>query len=227
MKYLLSTLLAANCLYAVGIALWPAPAQPINAAPPALNVPGLRLLSESARVEVVEPAEASTGANSLASEPLVSADSVPERCLISAPFTDIVDAQRAVDAIEADGAAVELIERQTSSAPTEYLVYIEAPGSRSASKAVCTRLAERGLECHEIPTGARAGALSVGVFSRRVLAQNQLDRVSALGLPTHLVPLGSPQSEFRLMIPAIAAAATPVGVAWSECTSIADAQGLL
>jgi hypothetical protein len=216
MKHLLTALLAANCLYVGGQMLWPQPTPTIPGTPPPLAGPPLRLLSEIAQVELVEPTSAES-----------AVDSTARVCLVSAPFSDRADAERRSAEIAAAGELVELIETTPRAEPTgDFLVFIEPPESPATARTVCTELAQRDLECHAIPSGTLAGALSVGVFSRRALAERQLQRVAALGYSTQLTRLGAPASEYRLLMPA---ASDPVlaDISWLPCPSIADTAGLL
>ncbi len=216
MKYLLGALLVANCLYFTGMALW----LPANVErpqpPPPLTAPAVKLLSEVAHADPVGSAA------HLALEPEVPA-SVPDACLVSAPITDRARAESIMAAIASDDTRVQMVEVEAPD--SDHLVYIPAPADRAEGRRICAKLTDRGFECHEIPTGARAGDLSVGVFSRREGAERQLARVAKLGFTTHMAPLAP--VAYRLVSSAAPQGVPAAALDWSPCPAIADLGTLL
>ena len=108
-------------------------------------------------------------------------------CVVLGPFASAEEAAAAAARITAAGgqAAVE----QEPMAATKHMVYVE-PASTERAAATLEALAARSIDAYVIPSGPRRNGISVGVFSKRELAEAQRERVAALGYDVAVHPRG-------------------------------------
>ena len=108
-------------------------------------------------------------------------------CVVLGPFASAEEAAAAAARITAAGgqAAVE----QEPTAATKHMVYV-APASSERAAATLEALAARSIDAYVIPSGPRRNGISVGVFSKRELAEAQRERVAALGYDVEVHPRG-------------------------------------
>ena len=108
-------------------------------------------------------------------------------CVVLGPFASAEEAAAAAARVTAAGgqAAVE----QEPTAATKHMVYV-APASSERAAATLEALAARSIDAYVIPSGPRRNGISVGVFSKRELAEAQRERVAALGYDVAVHPRG-------------------------------------
>ena len=109
-------------------------------------------------------------------------------CVVLGPFASAEEAAAAAARITAAGgqAAVE----QEPTAATKHMVYVEPASSERDAAATLDALAARSIDAYVIPSGPRRNGISVGVFSKRELAEAQRERVAALGYDVAVHPRG-------------------------------------
>ena len=130
-------------------------------------------------VAAAQPAEETAPAIAVSSQIL--------DCVVLGPFSSAEEAAAAAARITAAGgqAAVE----QEPTAATKHMVYVE-PASSERAAATLEALAAHSIDAYVIPSGPRRNGISVGVFSKRELAEAQRERVAALGYDVAVHPRG-------------------------------------
>ena len=133
----------------------------------------------SRQVAAAQPAEQTASATAAPPQTL--------DCVVLGPFSSAEEAAAAAARITAAGgqAAVE----QEPTAATKHMVYV-APASSERAAATLEALAARSIDAYVIPSGPRRNGISVGVFSKRELAEAQRERVAALGYDVAVHPRG-------------------------------------
>ena len=131
------------------------------------------------QVAAAQPAEETAPAIAVSSQIL--------DCVVLGPFSSAEEAAAAAARITAAGgqAAVE----QEPTAAAKHMVYVE-PASSERAAATLEALAARAIDAYVIPSGPRRNGISVGVFSKRELAEAQRERVAALGYDVAVHPRG-------------------------------------
>jgi cell division septation protein DedD len=132
------------------------------------------------------------------------ASEMPERetaaCRSFGTFEDPHAADTASAEVAAQGLEPVIKEELTPSL-NGYLVYIETDGSRAKARQIAQELRTRAIDCHIIPTGQLADALSVGVFHRRDFADAHLKRLAKLGYDADLQMLTRSKTLYRVIAP--------------------------
>jgi hypothetical protein len=221
MKSLLVSLLLANGIVA-GYALF-APNTRIDDAPPPLDAPRLRLVAE--RTEVVEIREPSSVHES-AQPAVASAGLKPataSQCRTWGPFARRADAEALHRRLAASGAVPDL---RTEPVDPRRLVTVDPVQAGLAASSLCAALRERGVECQIIASGARRGAVSVGIFRQPALAKRQAARVVALGYPAEVVPWRERDTAFTV-VAWVDAPLSESGTASAACAAIAPMERFL
>ena len=103
-------------------------------------------------------------------------------CVALGPFATRDEAMAIGDEIAAAGGGARLVEESEVGEP-DYFVYVEPAASRALAHRTWRELVAQGVDAFVIPRGERENGVSVGVFSRRELAEAQHARVSELGFP--------------------------------------------
>ena len=103
-------------------------------------------------------------------------------CVALGPFETRAEAAAISDGIVAAGGETLLVEESEAGEP-DYFVYVEPAASRALAHRTWRELVAQGIDAFVIPRGERENGVSVGVFSRRELAEAQHARVSELGFP--------------------------------------------
>ena len=136
------------------------------------------------QVAAAQPAEKTAPAEETA--PAIVSSQVID-CVVLGPFSSAEEAAAAAARITAAGgqAAVE----QEPTTATKHMVYVE-PASSERAAATLEALAARSIDAYVIPSGPRRNGISVGVFSKRELAEAQRERVAALGYDVAVHPRG-------------------------------------
>ena len=101
-------------------------------------------------------------------------------CVALGPFETRDQATAIGDEIVAGGGETLLVEDSEAGEP-DYFVYVEPAASRALAHRTWRELVAQGIDAFVIPRGERENGVSVGVFSRRELAEAQHARVSELG----------------------------------------------
>ena len=109
-------------------------------------------------------------------------------CVVLGPFSSAEEAAAAAARITAAGgqAAVE----QEPTAATKHMVYVAPASTERDAAATLDALAAHSIDAYVIPSGPRRNGISVGVFSKRELAEAQRERVAALGYDVAVHPRG-------------------------------------
>ncbi len=146
--------------------------------------------STAASEQAPSPDSAQQVAAAQPAEETAPAIAVPPQildCVVLGPFSSAEEAAAAAARITAAGgqAAVE----QEPTAATKHMVYVE-PASSERAAATLEALAARSIDAYVIPSGPRRNGISVGVFSKRELAEAQRERVAALGYDVEVHPRG-------------------------------------
>ena len=105
-----------------------------------------------------------------------------QACVALGPFETRDEATAIGDEIVAAGGETLLVEESEVGEP-DYFVYVEPAASRALAHRTWRELVAQGIDAFVIPRGERENGVSVGVFSRRELAEAQHARVSELGFP--------------------------------------------
>ena len=103
-------------------------------------------------------------------------------CVALGPFETRDEAMALGDEIVAAGGETRLVEESDVGEP-DYFVYVEPASSRALAHRTWRELVAQGIDAFVIPRGERENGVSVGVFSRRELAEAQHARVFELGFP--------------------------------------------
>ena len=132
------------------------------------------------QVAAAQPAEETAPAIAVSSQIL--------DCVVLGPFSSAEEAAAAAARITAAGgqAAVE----QEPTAATKHMVYVAPASTERDAAATLEALAARSIDAYVIPSGPRRNGISVGVFSKRELAEAQRERVAALGYDVAVHPRG-------------------------------------
>ena len=119
--------------------------------------------------------------------PAAPLDSLPQpevarrgTCVALGPFETRDEAMAIGDRIVAAGGETRLVEESEVGEP-DYFVYVQPAASRALAHRTWRELVAQGVDAFVIPRGERENGVSVGVFSRRDLAEAQHVRVSELG----------------------------------------------
>lgn len=151
--------------------------------------------AEAAPSAQSEPASATDSSNETATQPppqiAAAAPAPPSQvldCVVLGPFASAEAAAAAAARITAAGGQA-AVEQEPASAST-HLVYVEPASSEQAAFAILEALAAQSIDAYVIRSGARRNGVSVGVFSKRELAEAQRSRVAALGFEVAVHPPG-------------------------------------
>ena len=106
----------------------------------------------------------------------------PRSCIALGPFDTLEETTAVGERIASAGGETAVVE-ETEVGEPDYLVYVEPAASRALAHRTWRELVAQGIDAFVIPRGERENGVSVGVFSRRELAEAQHDRVSELGFP--------------------------------------------
>ena len=101
-------------------------------------------------------------------------------CVVLGPF-DTGDEATALGERIVSGGGETLLVEETEVGEPDYFVYVEPAASRALAHRTWRELVAQGVDAFVIPRGERENGVSVGVFTRRELAEAQSDRVSELG----------------------------------------------
>lgn len=104
----------------------------------------------------------------------------PRTCVALGPFDTLEEATAHGERIVSAGGETAVVE-ETEVGEPDYFVYVEPAASRALAHRTWRELVAQGIDAFVIPRGERENGVSVGVFSRRELAEAQHDRVSELG----------------------------------------------
>ncbi len=161
-------------VYALALAnlvvlLWHLPREPAaRTAPPPLQAPPLRLVDEPAPPAAAGPVSPGTAEAGAASGcwRLTAASAETARAL--------------AEAARAAGLAVELAQERARET-VGYWVYLPPFPDRAAARAAVADLAAKGVRDVQLLGGARANAVSLGLFRVRALAERRRAQIAALG----------------------------------------------
>ena len=104
----------------------------------------------------------------------------PRACIALGPFDTLEEATAIGERIVSAGGETAVVE-ETEVGEPDYFVFVEPAASRALAHRTWRELVAQGIDAFVIPRGERENGVSVGVFSRRELAEAQHDRVSELG----------------------------------------------
>lgn len=104
----------------------------------------------------------------------------PRACIALGPFETFEEATAIGERIVSAGGETAVVE-ETEVGEPDYFVYVEPAASRALAHRTWRELVAQGIDAFVIPRGERENGVSVGVFSRRELAEAQHNRVSELG----------------------------------------------
>ena len=114
-------------------------------------------------------------------KPRPKPQATPRRtCVVLGPFDTREEATAIGERIVSGGGETAVVE-ETEVGEPDYFVYVEPAASRAIAHRTWRELVAQGIDAFVIPRGERENGVSVGVFTRRELAEAQHDRVSELG----------------------------------------------
>lgn len=118
-------------------------------------------------------------------------------CIVLGLFETREEATALGERIVSAGGETAVVE-ETEVGEPDYLVYVEPAASRALAHRTWRELVAQGIDAFVIPRGERENGVSVGVFSRRELAEAQHDRVSELGFSTATRTVARNHVRYRL-----------------------------
>ena len=124
--------------------------------------------------------------------------------------------------IEKMGDVIEVQETEVQSDP-DYLVYLDADGNIDNARRLVKELAGQSIDAYIIAGGELVNSVSVGVFSRSGRAENQRQRIEALGYEPVVEALSRIQTVYHLIGRVPASFHDPDQVS-SDCAAIASIQ---
>ncbi len=158
----------------------PSPSTPITSTPAEAPV----VLEEDPEESAASPqAEVAVqpDAKPVAEPEIASESSVPPAdCVISGPYSTQQAAQALVNQLADAGIDAELQSRDVALLP-DYMVYVGPADSLAEARDLEAVFKARKMESHIITAGTLRNALSLGVFSRGVLAQSLLRQLQEEG----------------------------------------------
>lgn len=135
----------------------------------------------------------SQSVQSLDAEPV---EELPRTCRSWGPEPSADVFAPRIATLQDEGAFPEIVESHIAG-PEDYLVYIDAMGSADQARRIAGELQAVGIDSYRINRDSGM-ILSVGVFSRRPLADAQLSRVEKLGYNAGLETLSRTQTVYNL-----------------------------
>lgn len=102
------------------------------------------------------------------------------RCVVAGAFDTRELAVQARGRLAAGGTEARVLVDSVAGDP-HYLVYVAPAGSREVAEDVVRALRAEGVDSYVIPSGERAGGVSVGLFKSQQRAKAQQTNVAALG----------------------------------------------
>jgi hypothetical protein len=175
-RTILLTLLGVNMIVG-GIFASTPPEKIIDPAAPLAVEPPLRLMAESAPAQTEAPP--------------------PRVCRLWGPESDPEVFANLRNKLEEDGGVPQVIKSEIEGAP-DYLVAVTALNSIENAKRVASELAALDIESYLLHRDDSDPALSVGVFSRKDLADAQRERIENLGYRVELEALVRTQTIYNL-----------------------------
>ena len=119
-------------------------------------------------------------------------------CRAWGPFTDLADVESRQARIADIGSAIEVRTSEIAGDP-DFLVYIDTGNNSDTARRTLLELQYQSVDAYIIAGGPFVSSVSVGVFSRPERAQNQRERVSALGYDARLQELSRSQTVYHLI----------------------------
>lgn len=172
----------------------------VSAAAPALSAMPLAKVEfkgayeQAPRAELAEPVaiepELSARSASLPSAPLISAsDSAPRQCYWAGPFSaDELSGQALIKRLGELRIGVSDHRLRTQKVDRFWVIIPSVSLPEQAGDAIA-KLKQANIDSYEIGRGEHAGAISLGFYSREVLAQARLQEAQDLGWQPELVPI--------------------------------------
>ena len=111
-----------------------------------------------------------------------ASDAGDDGCMVSSSFANLRDAMAFAGRIEAAGGHGEIREALRTGRP-DHVVYVEPAASRDAAHRIVRELEGQSIHGQVVGAGARANAVTVGVFAERAQAEALMERVAAFGYP--------------------------------------------
>lgn len=89
----------------------------------------------------------------------------------------------------------------------DYLVFVAPPEEREAAKALVSELEAQGVSSYLLPSGPRAGGISVGLFRSQARALAQQTRVGSMGHDVRLATIDRKRQVYRVRAQDVSTAA--------------------
>ena len=118
-------------------------------------------------------------------------------CVALGPFDTFEEATAIGERMVSAGGETAVVEETVVGEP-DYFVHVEPAASRALAHRTWRELVAQGIDAFVIPRGERENGVSVGVFSRRELAEAQRDRVSELGFSVAMRTVRRSHVAYRL-----------------------------
>ncbi len=115
------------------------------------------------------------------------------------------------------------VQETTVRAEPDYLVYVQALGSRDNAKRVARELKALNIDSYAMTADSGAPILSVGLFSREHLAKRQHQRVTELGYEVATDVLERTQTVYNL-VAHVSVDSDAYGTSTSACVAIAHSK---
>ncbi len=177
-RYLLAGLVVANACLALVLTIQPEESVIVSPTPAALG-PEIQLLAEIPAAEF-------------------HLQAAPRECRLWGPESDPQAFMALVAQLDAMGSFPEVQKREISGAP-DYLVYVGELGSRDNAKRVARELNALEIDNYLINREAASPIISVGVFSRKSLADQHIEKIAGLGYHVFLEQLERAQTVYSLV----------------------------
>lgn len=154
-------------------------------------------------------------------------------CVLAGPFEQRQLAVEASRRLAEQAAAANVLAESVAGEP-EYLVFV-APAADATATDLASELQAQDVSSFVIPSGARAGSLSVGVFGSQARAQEHQTHVASLGYDARLATIDRKRSVYRVRAQDVPPAALgdlphepcgddqPAAGATDDATPVADA----
>lgn len=117
-------------------------------------------------------------------------------CVLAGPFEQRQLAVEASRRLAEQAAAASVLAESVAGEP-DYLVFV-VPAADAAAQDVASELQAQDVSSFVIPSGARTGSVSVGVFRSQARAQAQQTRVASLGHDVQLATIDRKRSVYRV-----------------------------
>ena len=121
----------------------------------------------------------------------------PLACVVAGAFETRQLAVEASRRLAEHAARTRVLVESVAGEP-DYLVFVAPPEDRVAAKALVSDLEAQGVSSYLLPSGPRAGGISVGLFRSQARALAQQTRVASLGHDVRLATIDRKRQVYRV-----------------------------